>query len=97
MNAFPARPSPTAAPMAPSPKGQAECDECSSELNTVVCHEFLLMMFVFETLTGRAEVDDRQQHEDERLDEADEDDVERLPDDEEDGPNHRSADCADNR
>jgi hypothetical protein len=37
------------------------------------------MVLVFETLAGRAKVDDRQQHEDERLDETDEDDVERFP------------------
>src|SRR4029077_4085075 len=39
------------------------------------------MMFMFEALSGGPEIDDREQHEDERLDEADEDDVERLPDD----------------
>jgi hypothetical protein len=37
------------------------------------------MMFVFEAFAGRAEIDDRQQHENERLDETDEDDVERFP------------------
>src|ERR1041385_4775063 len=37
-------------------------------------------LLVFEALPGHAEVDDREQHEDERLDETDEDDVERLPD-----------------
>src|ERR1700674_1571671 len=61
--------------------GEAEGDQCPSERNTVVCHETLLVVFVFETLAGRAKVDDRQQHEDERLDEADEDDIEGLPND----------------
>src|SRR2546423_313189 len=39
----------------------------------------LLVVFMFEALAGRAKVDDSQQHEDERLNETDEDDVEALP------------------
>jgi hypothetical protein len=38
------------------------------------------VVFVFEAFAGHSEIDDREQHEDERLDETDEDDVERLPD-----------------
>jgi hypothetical protein len=38
------------------------------------------VVFVFEAFAGRAEINDRQQHEDERLNETDEYDVERLPD-----------------
>src|SRR4029077_8333624 len=56
----------------PKPDGQAESDQCTGENKSVVCHGTLLMVFVLEALAGRAEIDDRQQHEDERLDEADE-------------------------
>src|SRR4029077_2866220 len=42
---------------------------------------------VLEALAGSTEINDRQQHEDERLDEPDEDDVERLPD----GEAHRAG------
>src|SRR6202158_4964338 len=47
------------------------------------------MWLMFETLAGHSEVDDRQQHEDERLDEPDEDDIKRLP--------HNEQGCADDR
>src|SRR4029077_96498 len=43
-------------------------------------------MLLFETFTGHAEIDDRQQHEDERLDGADEEDIEELPPDQQDHP-----------
>src|SRR5438067_2490155 len=46
---------------------------------------------MLEALAGRTEIDDRKQHEDEGLDEADEQDVERLPDREGQSADHRSA------
>src|SRR6266567_7569881 len=55
------------------------------------------MVFVLETLAGGTEIDDRQQHEDERLDEADEDYVERFPERQKDRTEHRSSDGADPR
>src|SRR5712691_5880765 len=52
-------------------------------------------MFVLETLAGSPEIDDRKQHEDERLNKADEDDVERLPEAEQQGTDHRASNDAD--
>src|ERR1035437_9189263 len=46
-------------------------------------------MLLFEAFTGRAEIDDGQEHEDERLDRADEEDVEELPPGEHDDPEGR--------
>src|SRR3982075_2262635 len=54
-------------------------------------------MFVLESLSGSAEVDDRQDHEDERLNEADEDDVKRLPQKQERRPDDGSAHSAHHR
>jgi len=42
------------------------------------------VVFVLEAFARHAEIDHREQHEDERLDETDEDDVERFPDREQD-------------
>src|ERR1700687_3980464 len=56
-----------------------------------------MMWLMFETLAGHSEIDDRQQHEDERLDEPDEDDIKRLPYDEQDCADDRSANRADGR
>src|SRR5216683_4158848 len=78
MNALPARPSPTAAPMAPNPRARPK--PMSAPARVIPWSVmFPPKVFVFESLAGRAKVDDRQQHEDERLDESDEDDVECLP------------------
>lgn len=64
-----------------APKGDAEPEYRSRKHDSVVSHCLsLLVMFLFQTLTGHTEVHDRQQHEDERLDEPDEENVEALPD-----------------
>src|SRR2546425_6136598 len=54
-------------------------------------------MFVLESLSGSAEVNDRQDHEDERLDEADEDHVKRLPQKQERCSDDGPADSAHHR
>src|ERR1022692_757853 len=46
-------------------------------------------MLLFEAFTGHAEIDDGQQHEDERLDRADQEDIEELPAGEHDDPEGR--------
>src|SRR5216683_7073105 len=76
---------------------KAEPDKGSSKLESVVCHLTLLSGVVLETLAGGTEINDRQQHEDECLDEADEDYVERFPKGEQRGPEHCSSDGADSR
>src|SRR5579872_6725396 len=63
---------------------EAETDQRAGENKSVICHVSLLVVFVLETFTSHAEVDDREQHEDERLDEADEYDVEGFPDGQQD-------------
>src|SRR6267378_1093581 len=54
----------------------------------------LLVVFMFEALAGRAKVDDSQQHEDERLNETDEDDIEALPYDKDQGTDDGGPDGA---
>src|SRR5439155_3930915 len=58
---------------------ESEANECAGDNKSVISHVTLLVMFVLEAFAGHAEVDDREQHEDERLYEIDEDDVESFP------------------
>src|SRR5713101_7800665 len=93
MNALPARPSPTAAPMAPNPRARPK--PISAPASVIPWSVmFPPKVFVFESLAGRAKVDDRQQHEDERLDESDEDDIKAFPDNEDQGTDDGGADGA---
>src|SRR5712691_791961 len=55
------------------------------------------MMFMFEALSGGPEIDDREQHEYECLDEADEDDVERFPDDQDERAENSGSDRSNKR
>src|SRR4029077_7744673 len=79
------------------PDGEAESDQCAGENQSVICHLILLMVFVLEAFARHAEVDHREQHEDERLDEADEDYVERLPDRQQQRADHGPTDGAHQR
>src|SRR5207302_9537344 len=70
---------------------ESKANQGAGENESVVSHTTLLVVFVLEAFARTAEVDHREQHEDERLDEPDEDDVERLPDREQDGADYGPA------
>src|SRR5207247_9503952 len=70
---------------------ESDAYECAGENKSVISHVTLLVMFVLEAFAGHAEVDDREQHEDERLYETDEDDVESFPNRQQDGADHGPA------
>src|SRR5215472_10645160 len=111
MVALPARPSPTAAPIAPPPSARPAPISApataiawfmlggSSCLCLVLRDGRVLWLagslrvgrvhLLIQTLASLAEVDDRQQHEDECLDGAHEEDVEELPGDERGGRERR--------
>src|SRR5258708_11183888 len=92
MVALPPRPSPIAAPMAPPPSASpAPISAPATAIAWFIQRDLLYLavrsrrrvravVLLFQALAGLAEVHDREQHEDERLQAADDEDVERLPD-----------------
>src|SRR5712691_3603061 len=79
-NAFPATASPMQAPMAAPPSAMPNPSRAAAIPIPWSLINYLLLMFMFETLPGRAEILDGQQHEDESLNETDEKNIESLPD-----------------
>src|SRR5262249_40067691 len=91
MVALPPRPSPIAAPMAPPPRASPAPISAPATAIAWFMRRILLSMgggqarclravqLLFQALAGVAEVHDRQQHEDERLEAADEEHIEELP------------------
>src|SRR5580700_4290760 len=97
MVALPARPSPMAAPIAPPPSARPAAISAPiwssawavvmwslSSSRCGVCSR--PVMLFLEPFTSHTEVNDGQKHEDERLDGADEENIEELPGDQQDHP-----------
>src|ERR1700686_1453455 len=96
MGALPASPSPMAAPIAPPPSASPAASSpprtasawgrvlmwSLSSIRCLGCSPVMLL----ETFTGHAEINDGQQHEDECLDGADDEDVKDLPGHEQNDP-----------
>src|SRR5690348_6526830 len=92
MVALPARPSPMAAPIAPPPRAIPNASMAAAKWSI---YPSSVRMLGLDSLARETEIDDGQEHEDQRLDQTDEPHVEQLPQGEKDRSQQPRPDARD--